>query len=93
MGERNLLQLHVQDGHTKNLYTQQQFVCSKKGEVQQQQQQQQQEEEEEEEEEQHKEEDKDLGPSSLNRKRTLSRISNLLLNYTIQDLLFMLLLN
>jgi hypothetical protein len=29
----------------------------------------------------------------LNRKRTLSRISNLLLNYTIQDLLFMLLLN
>jgi hypothetical protein len=38
----------------KNLYTQQQqFVCSKKGEVQQ-------EQEEEEEEEQHKQEDKDL---------------------------------
>ncbi len=54
MGERNLLQLHVQDGHPKNLYTQQQFVCSKKGEVQQE------EEEEEEEEEQDKEEEKDL---------------------------------
>jgi hypothetical protein len=72
----------------ENLYTQQQFVCSKEGEVRQQQQQ-----EEEEEEQQHKEEDKDLGPSSLNRKRTLSRISNLLLNYTIQDSLFLLLLN
>jgi hypothetical protein len=54
MGERNLLQLHVQDGHPKNLYRQQQFVCSKKGEVQEE------EEEEEEEEEQDKEEEKDL---------------------------------
>ncbi len=40
----------MQDGHTKTCITQQQFVCSKKGEVQQ---------EEEEEEEEDKEEDKD----------------------------------
>ncbi len=52
MGERKSAAITCARWTHKNLYTQQQFVCSKKGEVQQ-------EEEEEEEEEEDKDTDKD----------------------------------